>query len=133
MAQARTPAQEAANHLALAARTALESQGVTSSSLESQSMGRHGNPTQDPTAAQAGQPQPSQQPGHGEQAGYQTTKPYQLPPELAQLGLSPDDWVRLRGLVQGGVEGSPGDKVPAEYRELVKNYFRALATQGGKP
>ena len=51
-----------------------------------------------------------------------------LPPELAKLGLTPADWAKLKGLISGA-QGNEGDRVPAEYRELVKGYFQALSRE----
>jgi hypothetical protein len=47
--------------------------------------------------------------------------------------MSADDWSRLRGLVTSGAEAAAGDQVPAEYRDLVRGYFRALSTGAGTP
>ena len=52
-----------------------------------------------------------------------------LPAELAKLGLTLDDWMKLRSSLNG-VEGASSEQIPAEYRELVKAYFGALATGG---
>jgi len=50
----------------------------------------------------------------------------ELPPELAKLGLTQGEWVKLRGVLSGA-NSADSDRVPAEYRELVRLYFGALA------
>ncbi|MFN0128979.1 MAG: hypothetical protein ACKV19_20085 [Verrucomicrobiales bacterium] len=132
---AATPAQQAATNLALAAATAQAAMGLPENALNQQNMGRHGSPKPgDGQQGQSGQSaensQPSNQPGQeaSDAAGLQSTQDYGLPPELAKLGLTPDDWTRLRGLVTSGADGAGGDQVPAESRDLVRGYFRALAT-----
>jgi hypothetical protein len=136
-ATAATPAQQAATHLAMAAATAQAAMGVPENALGQQNMGKKGSPK--PGDGQQGQGQTaaedknsSQKPGSeaSDKAGLQTSQDYGLPPELAKLGMSPDDWSRLRGLITSGSDGtSEGSQVPAEYRELVKSYFRALSTR----
>ncbi|MGI8603349.1 MAG: hypothetical protein ACR2OZ_10155 [Verrucomicrobiales bacterium] len=131
---AAEPAQQAANSLALAAANAQHALGIPQEGLDSQNMGQHSKPTpgQSPSNQQAQNSQPNQPGNPSEQQALQTTKAYDVPPELAKLGLSRDDWARIRGLVQSGSDGGTGDKVPAEYRTLVKDYFRALSTPGEK-
>ena len=45
---------------------------------------------------------------------------------LEKLGLTPADWVKLRGVL-AGASGADTDRVPEEYRPLVRAYFSALA------
>jgi hypothetical protein len=121
----------------MAAATAQAAMGVPENALGQQNMGKKGSPK--PGDGQQGQGQTaaedknsSQKPGSeaSDKAGLQTSQDYGLPPELAKLGMSPDDWSRLRGLITSGSDGtSEGSQVPAEYRELVKGYFRALSTR----
>jgi hypothetical protein len=129
---AAAPAQLAANNLARAAATVQAAMGIPKESLTSQNMGQHGSPK--PGDGQSGETQTAEsqsatQPGKrpSNLAGLQTTKDYGLPPELAKLGMTNDDWARIRGLVQSGSDAAAGDRVPVEYRELVKGYFRALS------
>ena len=49
-----------------------------------------------------------------------------LPEELAKLGLTQDDWMKLKSALNG-VDATRTEQIPAEYRELVKAYFGALA------
>jgi hypothetical protein len=137
---AAAPAQQAANNLALAAATAQAAMGLPENALGQQNMGKNGSPKPgDGQQGQSGQTaqnnQPSNQPGNEatDTAGFQTTKDYGLPPELAKLGMSPDDWARLRSLVTSGTESTAGDQVPAEYRDLVRGYFRALSSGASSP
>lgn len=136
---AAAPAQQAATNLAVAAATAQAAMGLPEDALGQQNMGKNGSPK--PGEGQQGQGQSAQdaqqanQPGQEatDTAGFQTTKDYGLPPELAKLGMSADDWSRLRGLITSGADGSGADQVPAEYRDLVKGYFRALSTGAAAP
>lgn len=139
-ATAAAPAQQAATNLALAAATAQAAMGLPENALNQQNMGQNGSPK--PGDGQQGQSsqtadnnQPSNQPGAEatDAAGFQTTKDYGLPPELARLGMSADDWSRLRGLVTSGADAAAGDQVPAEYRDLVRGYFRALSSGAAAP
>lgn len=130
-AAAAEPAQQAANNLAVAAATAMQAQGIPQQAMDSQNMGQTGDPTREagqPGQAQNGDGAPSTAPGEAsDKAGLQATQAHGLPPELERLGLTADDWVKIRGLVRGGSDASGGERIPAEYRELVKGYFRALA------
>ena len=64
--------------------------------------------------------------GKGGKAGQQPGgAPRELPPELAKLGLSPADWVKLRSTLTG-TGSADSVQVPAEYRRLMQDYFGAL-------
>jgi hypothetical protein len=52
---------------------------------------------------------------------------------LEQLGLSSDDWARLPGKLRNDMIQASGQRVPAEYRQIVEWYFRAQARQGQNP
>ncbi len=52
---------------------------------------------------------------------------------LEQLGLSSDDWARLPGKLRNDMIQASGQRVPAEYRQIVEWYFRAQARQGRNP
>lgn len=51
-------------------------------------------------------------------------------PDALKGVLSQSDWFRLRGEVRAGAMDDALRGVPAEYRELVRLYFRELAKQG---
>ncbi len=52
-----------------------------------------------------------------------------LPEAIAQLGLSRKEWAQLKGTLDTDMTSLPKDGAPAEYRDLVRDYFRVLATQ----
>ena len=88
-------------------------------------------PSAGPGQAKDGPPSPSGDPGQEGKDGLQgDAASGELPAELAKLGLTPDDWMKLRSALQG-VEGARDEAIPAEYRDLVKAYFGALS-KGGK-
>ena len=75
---------------------------------------------------QDGQPKPAE-PGQEGKDGLQVdTASSLLPEELAKLGLTQDDWMKLKSALNG-VDATRTEQIPAEYRELVKAYFGALA------
>jgi len=49
---------------------------------------------------------------------------------LAKLGVSPADWARLPGKLRDHVLQTARTGAPAEYRELIRGYFRELARRG---
>ncbi len=50
-----------------------------------------------------------------------------------ELGLTPAEWNRLPGYIQQEVLQATGEKVPQEYRELIKRYFQTISRQTGQP
>ncbi len=104
-------------------------------------------------AAQPGQAAPGQQtgqqPGQGQQPGTQPgNQPGQSPESqtgagmmtvdetavrLRRLGISPDDWARLPGRLQGEVLQAGSQDSPAEYRGLIRQYFRILSQRSSRP
>jgi len=50
--------------------------------------------------------------------------------QLAKLGVSPADWARLPGKLRDQVLQAARTDGPAEYRELIRRYFRELARRG---
>ncbi len=128
MQQGAAAAQQAADQLATAANTMLQAMSIPASAKSSQasasSQGK-GKPTN-------GQPQPSQ-PGQEGKDGLQLdTASSAIPPELAKLGLTADDWMKLKSSLKG-VDSANNASVPAEYRDLVKAYFGALAKGNPAP
>ncbi len=51
---------------------------------------------------------------------------------LEAMGISSGDWARLPGELRDDVLQAADDESPAEYRELIKQYFREVARRGGK-
>jgi hypothetical protein len=126
MQQGAQAAQQAADQLAMAANTAMQAMSIPANAKTSQASANskgQGKP-------QDGQPKPSSQPGQEGKDGLQMdTASSALPAELAKLGLTQDDWMKLRSSLNG-VDGVSSEQIPAEYRDLVKAYFGALATGG---
>lgn len=50
--------------------------------------------------------------------------------QLAKLGVSPADWARLPGKLRDQILQAARTDGPAEYRELIRRYFRELARRG---
>ena len=55
-----------------------------------------------------------------------------VPPELQALGISIEDWAQLKGTLQSGRAASASSHTPAEYRDLVNRYFRAIANEAAE-
>lgn len=50
-----------------------------------------------------------------------------VPPELARLGISAEDWEKIRSSLKSDVGGGEAGQIPAEYRDLVKRYFESMS------
>jgi hypothetical protein len=128
MQQGAQASQQAADQLSMAANTMLQAMSIPASAKSSSPA----PPSQGKGKPQEGQPKPDGQPGQEGKDGLQMDiASGALPAELAKLGLTQDDWMKLRSSLQG-VDGVAHEQIPAEYRELVKAYFGALATGGTK-
>lgn len=128
MARGADAARQAADRLAQAAETAMEARGVPESARNPQGKGpnRRGSKqgqTSRGGANPGGRSGNELQPEGGARG---------LPPELERLGLTPGDWAKLKSVISGA-EGAQSERVPEEYRELVKAYFGALAREGENP
>jgi hypothetical protein len=55
-----------------------------------------------------------------------------VPPELAKLGISAEDWEKIKASLKSDVAGSSAIALPEEYRELVRGYFEQMS-KGAKP
>jgi hypothetical protein len=55
-----------------------------------------------------------------------------VPPELAKLGISVADWARIKGALGSETTNQAGSGAPKEYRDLVSDYFRIMATEAKK-
>jgi hypothetical protein len=49
-----------------------------------------------------------------------------------RLGMGLTDWLKMKGKATPGGEETSWDDAPAEYRDLVRQYFKELANQGMK-
>ncbi|MFD2255890.1 hypothetical protein ACFSSA_04300 [Luteolibacter algae] len=50
-----------------------------------------------------------------------------IPPQMERLGISSDDWVKIRATLSSDRSGGGVDGVPAEYRALVRDYFESMS------
>ncbi len=108
--EAAESARKAAEALARAAREARESM-----------QGRR----------QPGMPLPGMMPGDRPEEGERPPLPDPgVPPELAKLGISAEDWEKIRESLRADVGKSASGGVPEEYRGLVKEYFQNMAGRG---
>lgn len=55
-----------------------------------------------------------------------------VPPELAKMGISVADWTRIKGALGSEATNQAASGAPKEYRDLVSDYFRIIATEAGK-
>ena len=118
--------RQAADQLTLAASTAMQMMSIPAKARTSQPA----PPSKGKGKAQDGQPNEDGSPGQEGKDGLQMdTASSELPAELAKMGLSQDDWSKLRSALNG-VDGASSEQIPAEYRDLVKAYFGALAKGG---
>ena len=122
MQQGAQAAQQAADQLAMAANTMLQAMSIPASAKSSPASAS----SQGEGKPQNGQPQPAQPGQEGKDGMQMDTATGLLPAELAKLGLTQDDWMKLKSSLKG-VDSAGSPQVPAEYRDLVKAYFGALA------
>ena len=52
-----------------------------------------------------------------------------LPPELRDLGVSVEDWAKLKGTLRSSLTHEKKSGSPQEYRGLVGDYFRRIAEE----
>ncbi|MCP5547122.1 MAG: hypothetical protein H7A50_07095 [Akkermansiaceae bacterium] len=76
-----------------------------------------------------GQPgQPGEQPGDFPQEGPRMPDADPgVPPELAKLGISAEDWEKIQAGLRSDVGAGGAEGLPEDYRELVKEYFQNMA------
>ncbi|MES2660129.1 MAG: hypothetical protein V4689_16015 [Verrucomicrobiota bacterium] len=55
-----------------------------------------------------------------------------VPPELAKLGISADDWAKIQASLKSDVGAGEAGSVPEEYRGLVKGYFESMSNKPNK-
>lgn len=116
-AEAASQSQAAADALAQAADGALRAmQG------QAPSKGKPGPPNSQPAP-----------PGADPTEELRTREPDPgVPPELAKLGISAEDWEKIKASLKSDVAGSSAVALPEEYRELVRGYFEQMS-KGSKP
>lgn len=69
---------------------------------------------------------PGQKPSEDDSQFQQREADQGVPPELAKLGLSAADWERIQANLNRDVGAAGAEGVPADYRELVKEYFQSM-------
>ncbi len=115
-ASAAKAAQEAAEAMTSAAQSGR-------SSLQGKSPGKPGQPGQ-PGGVPGQQGQPGMDP-NGDQHLAQPDPG--VPPELAKLGISAQDWEKIQNSLKSDVGVGGGEAIPEEYRTLVKGYFESMS------
>ncbi|MDD4890115.1 MAG: hypothetical protein PHU85_09310 [Phycisphaerae bacterium] len=79
---------------------------------------------------QANQPSPNYQPPWFSTVGTAGKAPDMRKLNF-ELGVTAAEWNRLPGYLQQAIIQSSGEKVPQEYRELIKRYFQTVSQQAG--
>lgn len=115
-AEAAARAAEAADAMTAAAQSGRRS-------LQGQSPGKPGKPGQ--PGGVPGQPGPPGTDPNGDDHTPEADPG--VPPELAKLGISAQDWEKIRNSLKSDVGASGGEAVPEEYRALVKGYFESMS------
>ena len=81
---------------------------------------------------QPGQPDPNADPGtKPDENSRQRQADPGVPPELAKLGISAEDWEQIKSSLKAESGGNGAVPMPEEYRDLVRKYFEQM-TKGGK-
>jgi len=115
-ASAAKAAQEAAEAMISAAQSGR-------SSLQGKSPGKPGKPGQP-----GGVPSQPGQPGMDPNGDQHLAQPDPgVPPELAKLGISAQDWEKIQSSLKSDVGAGGGEAIPEEYRTLVKGYFESMS------
>lgn len=113
---AAADAAQAADALASAAQSGRRS-------LQGQSPGKPGKPGQ-PGGVPGQQGKPGMDPNGNE---HPPEADPGVPPELAKLGISAQDWEKIQSSLKSDVGAGGGDGIPEEYRTLVKGYFESMS------
>ena len=128
--EAASAAQQAASALQSLAQSAAQQLGMPAAPGMMPGMSPGMTPGQMPGPPSS---QPSMMPGVGEGMGRQSIEVADgLPAMLKEMGMSKAEWTRLTGSLKGDVVDAGGDDIPAEYRKIIKRYFRQLAKHGGE-
>lgn len=132
-AAATSEAGTAAEQSAAAAAALAQAAQAAQQAMRGQSPGKSGEA---PSSAPGQPDQPGMPPGESTPMAnfrQQGADPG-VPPELAKLGISADDWERIKAALAADVGSTEAEGIPAEYRSLVKDYFQNLSkTPSNKP
>ena len=88
-------------------------------------------------AEHMGQPEKSNHPSnHNSPPWFSMHGSKEKAPDLTklnkELGLTSSEWNRLPGYLQQAIVQSADEKVPQEYRELIKRYFQTISQEAGQ-
>jgi hypothetical protein len=123
--QAAAQARQAAQSLSQMARQAAQSLGgmsdVASANQQSPDDGRPNDEAANTPASRGAEMRKSENvAGDG------------VPPELAKLGISMADWARIKSSLGSETTSQAASGAPKEYRDMVSDYFRIIATEAKK-
>lgn len=83
---------------------------------------------QAPSQPGQGMAQAANQPGNENTEALRTPEADPgVPPELAKLGISAEDWEKIKASLKSDVGGSSAVALPEEYRDLVRSYFEQMS------
>ncbi|OYV06782.1 MAG: hypothetical protein CFE26_04440 [Verrucomicrobiales bacterium VVV1] len=130
--QKASEASKSQQPAAAAAEAAQAADALTSAaqsgrrSLQGKSPGKPGKPDQ--PGGVPGQPDQPGQPGMDPSGDQHLAQPDPgVPPELAKLGISAQDWEKIQKSLKSDVGAGGGEAIPEEYRTLVKGYFESMS------
>ena len=123
--QAASMAGQAAQSLSQMARQAVQSMGT----LNDPSSGKPAAPTDGRATDEAGVTPASR---GAEMKPGENVLGDGIPPELAKLGISAADWARIKSSLGSETTNQGSSGAPKEYRDLVSDYFRIIATEAKK-
>jgi hypothetical protein len=130
--QKASEASKSQQPAAAAAEAAQAADALTSAaqsgrrSLQGKSPGKPGKPDQ--PGGVPGQPDQPGQPGMDPSGDQHLAQPDPgVPPELAKLGISAQDWEKIQNSLKSDIGAGGGEAVPEEYRTLVKGYFESMS------
>jgi hypothetical protein len=124
-AQAAAEARQAAQSLSQMARQAAQSLGGMSDAASASRQGPDDGQPNDKAANTPASRGAEMRPGENVAGDG-------VPPELAKLGISVADWARIKGALGSETTNQAGSGAPKEYRDLVSDYFRIMATEAKK-
>jgi hypothetical protein len=137
--QAPVPAQPLADAFQAASQAAdanQQAQAASQAQAAADALAQAADGTLRAMQGQAPRQGPPGQPGQP-QAGPPGTNPTEalrsrgpdpgVPPELAKLGISAEDWEKIKASLKSETGGSSAIALPEEYRELVRSYFEQMS------